>query len=379
MFRLWTALHAVGAAAERRLWTTIGINQLYPNLFIFLVGPPGTGKSQAINPMSVLLRKSQAVGIAPNDLTKQGLLDCLAENARAAMIDGRPFDYHFLTICISEMSNFMSQYDHALAGLLTDLFDCPPTNEEKKRSGAGKMIPYPGISFIMGTATQNLGDTISTEMWGSGFMARVIMVFSAEEIVPPNMFTVVPRNEALADEISTGLRRIGELKGEMLWADKAQALLQVFRETQKIGAPLHNRLSHYVTRRWLHLGKLCMIAALSEERMIVEEEDYLLAHSWLLEAESVMPEIFKDMTHHEDGQVLEELRQTFMLAQMKSQQPVPHRYLVQFLTQRVSAYQVPRMIEIALAADYFRRMAGTEGDDALYIPQAAYGPRPDTL
>ena len=162
VFRLWSAIHAVGAAGERRIWTTLGTNKLYPNLFIFLVGPPGIGKTQAINPMSEMLRKSQAVGLAPTDMTKQGLLDALVGFSKGAVIDGLPFDYHFMSICISELSNFMSQYDAALAGLLTDLFDCPPINEEKKRSGAGKTIPFPGISFIIGTATENLGNTIST-------------------------------------------------------------------------------------------------------------------------------------------------------------------------------------------------------------------------
>lgn len=376
MFRLWTAIHAVGAAAERRIWTSLGINRLHPNLFIFLVGPPGTGKSQALNPMSVLLRKSQAVNLAPNDITKQGLLDVLGECAKGCLLDGRPFDYHYMSICISEMSNFMSKYDHDLTGLLTDLFDCPPTNEEKKRSGAGKMIPFPGISFIMGTATENLGNTITTDMWGSGFMARVVMVYAAEDIVPEDMFAVVSQADSLGDQISTGLRRIGELKGEMVWEEEPQSALRTFRVNQKDGAPLHNRLVFYVTRRWLHLGKLCMISALSDERMTVRMEDFNLAMSWLLEAEIAMPEVFKDMVHHEDGQIYEEMRSQFFQLHMRMKEPIPAVMLYQFLSKRVGSYNVERMIQIAVAADYFRRVAGTEGENALYIPQSAYGLKP---
>lgn len=378
MFRLWTAIHAVGAAAERRVWTSLGINRLHPNLFVFLVGPPGVGKSQAINPMSVLLRKSQAVNLAPDDMSKQGLLDALGDSGRGTLIAGRPFDYHFLAICISELSNFMAKYDVELAGLLTHLFDCPPTNDEKKRSGAGKMIPFPGISFIMGTATKNLGETISDAMWGSGFMARVVMVFSADDVVPANMFHVVPENEAVRDGITTGLRRIGDMKGEMAWDLDAQLSLQSFRQNQKDGAPLHNRLEYYVTRRWMHLAKLCMIAALADERMDVTIGDFLQAREWLLEAERAMPEVFKDMVGHEDGQIYEEMRSQMFALSMRAHVPITHTMLVQFLSKRVSAHNVERMLQIAVAADYFRREAGTgfNGEEALYIPQASFGVKP---
>lgn len=371
---MWTAIHAVGAAAERRVWTPLGINKLHPNLFVFLVGPPGTGKSQALNPMSVLLRKSNAVELAPNDITKQGFLDALAKCPKGALLNGRPFDYHFMAICISEMSNFMSKYDLDLAGIMTDLFDCPPMNDEKKRSGAGTAIPFPGISMIVGTATANLGSTITDELWGSGFMARVIMVYSADEVIPANMFAENPVDDKLAEELVTGLRRIGEMKGPMEWTPEAQHRLLHFRLNQKDGAPLHNRLAFYVTRRWLHLGKLCMISALSDERMVVEESDFAQATEWLFAAEREMPEIFKDMVHHEDGVIFEEMRlQMFGLHMASGRKPIPASMLYEFLSKRVSAYGIPRMIEVAVASGYFRRMAGTSGEDALYIPSPPLG------
>jgi hypothetical protein len=357
------------------MWTNFGRNKLYPNLFVFLVGPPGVGKTQALEPMAELLRKSGAVTIAPNDISKQGLLDALANASKGALLDGRPFDYHFLALSIRELANFMSKYDMELTGLLTDLFDCPAVNEEVKRTHEkGKLIASPGISFIMGTATQNLGATISTEMWGSGFMARVIMVYSADEIIPDDMFQAIPVDDKVAEELVTGLRRVGEMKGPMSWDPEAQKLLHAFRLHQKDGAPIHNRLTHYVTRRWLHLGKLCMIAALSDERQHVDAEDYHTALEWLKCAEEEMPEIFKDMVSHEDGQIHEELRSYLMLLYQKSNRtPIHASVIYKFLLPRVASHSIPRIIEVTIAADYIRRVGGTEGDDAEYIPQNPLG------
>lgn len=353
------------------MWTEFGINKLYPNLFVFLVGPPGVGKSQAINPMTVMLRKSQAVALAPDDMTKQGLLDVLQESGRGVILNGRPFDYHYLTICGSELANFMSKYDLDLTGILTHLFDCPPANEEKKRGhDKGKLIPSPGISLIMGTATENLGATISSEMWGSGFMARVIMVFAAEEVIPEDMFAKVARNEPLADELTTALRRMKDLIGPMEWTPDAQRALLRFRRNQKEGAPVHARLTFYITRRWLHLAKLVMIAALSEERLEVTEADFHMGLSWLLSAEAEMPEIFKDMMTHEDGAIYEDLRQfVFMLHSKGGQRrPIHASVLYDFLKSRAATYAVPKILEIAEAAYVIQRVAGTTGTEALYVP-----------
>ena len=369
VFRLWSAIHAVGAAVERRVWTDFGRNRLYPNLFVLLVGPPGTGKTQAIEPIVDLLRKSGSVTIAPNDVSKQSLLDALKGAARGSLYNGRPFDYHFLALVVRELANFMSKYDLELTGLLTDLFDCPAVNEERKRShDKGAALTNPGISFIIGTATENLGKTVSTEMWGSGFMARVIMVFSAEEIIPTDMFSAIPTDDRVAEALQVGLRRLGERLGPMIWSPDAQRLLREFRLVQREGAPMHNRLTHYTTRRWLHLAKLCMIAALSDERPNVLPEDYYMALNWLLAAEADMPEIFKDMVSHEDGAIHEELRQHCFLLHMKTRKPVHASVLYGFLHNKVASHNVQRIIDVAVAAGFFIRVAGTDGLDTEYIP-----------
>lgn len=369
IFRLWAAIHAVGAAAERRVWTQFGLNKLYPNIYVFLVGPPGVGKTQAIEPAAEILRKSGACEIAPNDISKQSLLDALGKASRGTILDGRPFDYHFLALSVRELSNFMSKYDYDLAGLLTDLFDCPSVNDELKRThNKGKAIVAPGLSFIMGTATHNLGHTISEEMWGSGFMARVIMVFSADEIIPEDMFAVLENDKDERDALTAAFNRIGQMKGPMMWSRDAQRLIRNFRMNQKEDAPVHNRLTNYVTRRWLHLGKLCMISALSHERMLVKESDFGTALGWLMAAEAEMPEIFKDLASHTDGQIHHELKDFVQFAHLRARKPLPASIVYQWLAQRVSSYAIPRIIEVALAADYIRQVAGTSGDDALFVP-----------
>jgi hypothetical protein len=353
---------------------------MYPNLYIFLVGPPGTGKTVALHGALPLLLRSRAVMVAPNDVTKQGLLDALLNAQRAFTYNGRLSDFHYLTLSISELSNFMANYDIDLAGILTDLYDCPPVNEEWKRShGEPKLINNPGLSFIIGTATQNLGNTISPEMWGSGFMARVIIVFSSEEIVPLDMFAEAELNPVSDAELIDGLKKIAALTGPFDWSPEAKAIFNTFRLTSRNEPAIHNRLAHYHTRRWFHLGKLAMTAALSDFTLSLTEAHINTAISWLLEAETFMPEVFKDMISHEDGAIYEELHRAFFNWQMKTRRTVPHALLVQWLSKRVASHQVGRIIQIACSADIFRRVVGTSGDDAEYKVMPPDGSKPGAI
>ena len=369
IFRLWAAIQGIGAAGERRVWTEVGDSHLYPNLYVWLVGPPGVGKTMAINPITRFLRKSKACFIAPNDMSKAGLLDALTGCGKETVIDEKLIDYFYMTVHIAELSNFMPKYDGPLAGVLTDLWDCPDINEESKRHGQGKTIPFPGLSMLVGTATGNLGAMVPNDAWNTGFMARVIMVYSADDVVPLDMFAKPPENTALTTEIESTLKRVGKLKGRMEWSPQARAPMQALRENQREGGPTHIRLTNYTTRRWFHVAKLSMISALSNERMEVEESDFHTAMSWLLPTEGLMPEIFRTMISHEDGAILEELRQQVVSRyRATNKTPVDVQDLYVFLSKTVAAYRAPALLDMAVNADYIRRVAGTSGSSAQYVP-----------
>lgn len=60
LFAEWAAVFLVSAALTRRVWvrTSEGMPPTYPNLYVALVGPPGSGKDIAINPVAKLLREA---------------------------------------------------------------------------------------------------------------------------------------------------------------------------------------------------------------------------------------------------------------------------------------------------------------------------------
>lgn len=378
-FRLWAAIWLIGSAVRRKVWTTVLPGQpIYPNMFIWLVGPPGVGKTQAIVPITEYLRKSDTAKLSPNDMTKQALLDRLAKCTDAVLIPGSiPDEFHYMAVAVRELSNFMNQYDSGLAGILTDLWDCPPVNEELKRSGAGAAIVKPGLSMLAGTATKNLGSTIGKDLWGQGFMARIILVYSAElpqltffedddeEGTGPRSVDHHGIDVSLAMDIAKMAQRVGRIG----WEKPAQVLWKRWSEGGHEPKPNHAKLFEYATRRYFHVAKLAMISALSDGVPKIREYDLARALSWLETVEKDMPEIFKEMVVHSDGEIAKEMHMHAFALYSMARRPVHYSQLAAFLMTKVAARDIKRIIENAEEAGMFDRVAGTSGTSAQYIPR----------
>ena len=81
LFRRWTAISVLGAVMEQRVWLTTS-SPIYPNLYVILIGHPGTGKTRAIRAGVSYINELPEPLIAPKSLTFASLVDCLVRSKR---------------------------------------------------------------------------------------------------------------------------------------------------------------------------------------------------------------------------------------------------------------------------------------------------------
>ena len=90
LFRKWVGIFFVAAAMERKVLVRTMGSQLYPNLYVLLVGPPGIGKGQAIHGAESIYREIPDMHIGPSDMTAASLIDALNESVRRVILMGNP-------------------------------------------------------------------------------------------------------------------------------------------------------------------------------------------------------------------------------------------------------------------------------------------------
>src|SRR5215469_12202034 len=105
-FRKWAAISAISSVLEQRVWLNTSA-PLYPNLYLFLVGHAGIGKSRTISAIARFLRELPDFALGPTSVTMASLVDCLVEAKRVHdRLPDPPHEYHSLTLLADERSAF---------------------------------------------------------------------------------------------------------------------------------------------------------------------------------------------------------------------------------------------------------------------------------
>jgi hypothetical protein len=375
-FKLWTGIFLVGAALERRVWIRTGNRRTYPNLYVWLVAPPGVGK-QVIDDGKELFRRLETdkslhkLFIAPDSMTRASIVDDLAKAKQVYLpLAGPPVEYHSMTIFAEEMGVLMPGYDGDFLGKLNKLFNNPPDHIETRRHGPVRelRISNPQLSFLAGTQPGWMTEVLPETAWSTGLTSRTIMVYASQTPFR-DLFTEFDEDPGLATNLVERLRQLTRLYGECELSPEATQRLLEWHRAGGPPAPRHSKLEHYLRRRTnLHVIKLSIIAGVSRTgRLRVELEDCDRAIEWLVEAEKVMPDIFRAMVGRSDAQVIEELHYYLTaLWRAGKMKPVPEEKLFHFLHQRVPSEKVEKILAIAERSNVIARLAG----EALYIPRA---------
>lgn len=286
------------------VWTN---GPLFPNLYVFLVGHPGVGKTRTVMKVREFVSDLADFHIAPTSMTMAALVDCMSEAKRSVMSEAMvPFDFHSLAIYADELTAFMHTFEPELIGGLTTFYDVVvPYGQQRRGKDIRIKIKNPQLSILSGTTPSNLLKFMPEGAWDQGLTSRIIMVFSDERLVG-DLWAV--RDYNLPKDMLSDIRKIHMLQGAFAVTEDFKAAVNDWRETGEKPRPTHPKLLHYSTRRSAHLLKLCMISSADKgDSLLLTIEDFQRAMSWLIEAETLMPEIFKAGAVLADAKAMDEI------------------------------------------------------------------------
>lgn len=374
IFRKWAAIAAISAALERRCYTSPNGSPLYPNLFVFLVGRPGVGKTQALSHALNIIRSVNEIKVAPDDSTKAALTDFLSDTSsrnRLTLPDGL-FEYHSILAVAHELGVLIKEHDLEMLSFLSALYDCPTVHEERRRHRKGDdaviRVPHPSLTFVAGTTPGYLSSVFPEAAWSQGFMARTICIYSADVIRPP-LFGQKIFDKSSASGLITKLHQIAKLSGEFTWTPEAVEAISRWYDAECPPIPKHGRLANYATRRPIQAVKLCMIfCAARTTSMEINHLDVADALETLINAEAVMPEIFLEMSGNSDAAVIQELHFYLMQTYLKNKAAIHKSRVLWFLTQKAPAWRANSILDLCIDANIIIR----QSDPEFFIPNVAH-------
>jgi len=127
LYHLWSGLIAISSALRRKCYCNWGAlrGNVYPNMFVSLVGPPGGRKGTAMKIAKSFVQKLDITLGADSLGSTQALYRELMDSEDSYVDhEGITRKHKSVSIWAEEFQVFLTDRDQMLIPSLTDLFDC---------------------------------------------------------------------------------------------------------------------------------------------------------------------------------------------------------------------------------------------------------------
>lgn len=312
----WSAVSAIAASLQRRVWLQWGFNRYYPNFYILLVGPPGrTRKGTAMAPARLLLQKL-GIPLAPDSITREQLIRKLSSATDTVKGDnGLPMTHSSLTIFSPEFCVFLNRKDERLMMDLTDWYDCGEKwSYETKNMGEDHVV---GVYVnLLGATTPDLIQTsLPMDAIGSGLTSRIIFACASVRRFkqPEDIFPMTQEGQMIFKNLFKDLQLIRRYQGAFKMSKAYyRRYVDWYKAMPEMPSFEPQRFSGYWSRRPVHLRKLSIVMSVSrnDNELILKGVDFDRAVELLERTEANMPFAFSSFGRDRTAAILPSIMAT---------------------------------------------------------------------
>ena len=297
LYHIWSALGAISSALQRKCYCDWGElrGNVYPNMFIALVGPPGGRKGSAMKIAKRMVQNLEipmgSDSLGPTPALYKEIMD-----SESSYIDSKGMErkHKSLSIWAEEFQVFLSDRDQTLIPSITDLFDCADRWIYKTLSRKGEDLSNCWLTIIGAITPSLLQSRLSQDAVGGGLISRIIFVVGQGAKQKIALQYLTDEEIEIYENLNKDLQEIAQLNGPFKM-DKSFFNVYIRwyeNSTNEDGVP-NDRFMGYNSRRALHLNKLCMLISASESNdMVITDKHFNIALAILEVTEREMPYAF---------------------------------------------------------------------------------------
>jgi Protein of unknown function (DUF3987) len=300
LVHLWCILTTCSALIGRRRYIPFGTSHIYSNLYVMVVGAPGTRKSTAIKEAQKYSEKSGYYDFAFESGSKIGFFDHMAQKTKDVKtnVDIDDMDFSLNSgethsfICSDEFTGFIGHSNSDFLTALGDLWDRDRDYEHRTAKGGIIKFPKPYITVLGGITPSHFANYFPMASLDQGFLSRVILV-PVNELQRELAFPPVPC-EIDQTYIRTHLSDIQSFP-PMALDIPTESRLMLERIYKSWKSPFDSRFAGYASRRFTHLLKLIIIFTTIAKTNEITPEYIIQANTVLTHTELLMPDVIGEM------------------------------------------------------------------------------------
>jgi len=308
LYKVWAAVSAIAACLKRKCYLRWD-KRVYPNHYIALVGPSGTRKNTALDPIEDLLL-GVGIYVASDAVTRQALIQEINECSAFDKdpVTDKVMPHASLTVFSKEFTVFLGWKNQELIMDLTDWYDCKNLWRYRTKHMGTDTIVGVYVNMIGGTTPDTLHMALPEESIGGGLTARIIFVYELKKgKVVADPYAIPKDIEQLESDLANDLAAIHTMCGQFRFTPNALDRIMSFYIAQEENPPFKDErfLDGYVGRRLTHLLKTTMVMCASRsDDMIIDTYDFERALALLTQTERNMPNTFRGIGKSKSAELL---------------------------------------------------------------------------
>lgn len=351
IYHKWMAISVIAGALQRKVGIQRSYFKIFPNQYIVLVGPPGTGKTTAMTLGTNFLEKIGRVHFTAQSASRAALIGEMMDSLRAfdnpdAIIpdnekDKKKFTQSAVTARINELSALLATDQINMIEFLTDIYDYTNRKWEHSTRGHGKeTIFHPCLNLISSTTQKRLIELIPKSAIEGGFVSRTLFIYAEAPRKVDPFYEFTEREHELAKKLDHDLKEISELSGEYCLTEEAMDFFRGW--SMEFDMQLRDEsIEGFLERKPAHLMKLAMLlSAAMDNSKIIEMRHFDEALLMLNEAEPLMIRAFKGAGNNKKAADMARI-----LTQIRSQGVVDYGELLESNVNNVNLTEFDDLIQ----------------------------------
>lgn len=300
-YHFWCGLSALSAIVSRRVWIDMGLFQVFPNLYVILLGPPGNGKTTCMRVAKNIVRDVGDIPFSAEAQTKESVTRYMRDTCvRTFEQDGKVVPYTPLTIFVTELSHFFGPNSGHMIDFLTTIYD-ENKYEVRTKNKEDDLLDGPYITLLGCTTQEWITTYLKSDIIGGGFTRRVIFVNepASEDRSRRIPFPSRHPEQFVAKENAIRYGKILQgVKGEFRWDVEAKDFYARWYLARDI--PRDPDVQGYYRTKHIQILKVAMLICLSETPTTLLKKEHLeVAMAILDKTETTLTKVFQGIGRNE--------------------------------------------------------------------------------
>lgn len=325
-YKIWSFMSVLAGALERRVWLTknhdIG---WYANLYLFIIGPPGSGKSVIAESAMRLLQEVDGISFLANDINSVTLLEDLEAIGKKKVFTWNGVDYPHsaATIFATEgAETFQEQAKNiGIITRLTSLFNggqfgwsmTHGTNKRSTKTTGKTSLLNPCVNLLACSTPEWLLTRCMTKNDADGgFGSRILLAVSKDSLEVDGEWERPDQKEdlTLRSNIIHDLKMIAQMQGpyisDLTFKDAWRYYANEYNKWKK--ANCTGIFGGYQERKITQHLKIAMcIAASRRQELVITGADLETAAKMLNAIEPAMINMLSDLEMSRDAKIRREI------------------------------------------------------------------------